>query len=163
ELDPQKLQSGAYSVAYIGRMLADPASEYESVDPTERCGVAANHLLDLVAENAERFVGSRIRPNGVEKLSHVGARFRDSQQPTATAQRLGDVLVRQPVKTVAHHARGGERSLQAEESGDGRQSAVESGVEAGDLWKRWRYARNLIDGAQLGRQMIGRQRNHVIE
>src|SRR4051812_31677579 len=67
------------------------------------------------------------------------------------------------MKTVAHHARRGERSLQTEKSGDGRQSAVESGVEAGHLWKRWRDTRYLVDGAQLGRQMIGRQWNHVVE
>jgi hypothetical protein len=83
KLDAEELQSGAYALAHFGGMLADPARKYESVDPAERGGVAANDLLDLVAENPERIVGPGIRRSRGEQLSDVGARFRDSQQTTA--------------------------------------------------------------------------------
>ncbi len=78
-------------------------------------------------------------------------------------QRIGDVLVREPVKAVPAHAAIGDRPGQRERLRDGRRAVVKRRVEAGDLRQFRRAREQRPDRRQVVRLVQRRKRDVLFE
>ena len=79
-LHAQKAETRADSFANGRGVLADAARKDQCIDPAECSDVGADQFLRLVAEQCQRFGGTRVLGLQRQQFAHIGTGLRNSQQ-----------------------------------------------------------------------------------
>ena len=90
-VEPEEAEFLADPRAHRRTVLPDAADENERVQSTERGGKATDPFACLVAEQGDRVGGARVLRLARQQVTHVGAGFRNPQQPGPMVDHIAEL------------------------------------------------------------------------